>query len=106
MTSWIAKDKKQKVELQTEETSSQHPTETINEDALAQTLEKQIGLIAELEEGLGNLFDMLVDSESVLEEEVIDDTMGIGDMKRGVADLLKKVTEWKETQNAELQSST
>lgn len=60
---------------------------------------QQTTLINILEASLENLHDILEDSESLLEEETIDDIFSIGATKDQVGELIKQVHTWRQTQS-------
>lgn len=70
-----------------------------NSKFIEKILQEQNDLIAELDGGLDVLFDLILDAETIMTDDVMDDNLGISTMKNELGKMMKQITAWKEKQN-------
>lgn len=63
-------------------------------DGVKEEMKKQIDLLKESKSVVSTLLDLLINAETLLVEENIDDIFGVKDMKNSASTLLKKYEKW------------
>lgn len=72
---------------------------------LTDTIESQSKLIGVLESSLDTVLNLVLEGERVLEEETIDDTIGLNTMKKELGSAIRQITAWNDKQDKKINAT-